>query len=435
MATAASPERRILLVDADAFFVAVARLEDPEGAGQAKLLVVGGAPGSRGVVCSASYEARRYGVRSAMSIAQAQRLCPGAMFVPVPGAACGRKSREISKVLARLSPIVEQASIDEWYLDLTGTDALYRGLTFAQVAHRIRDAVRAEAGLSISLGGGTNKLIAKLAVEHAKPRPGTSADGVFCVPPGGEQEFLLRLELGDIPLVGPRFRERLAEFGLVRVPDVIRLGLPELVRMIGERAAGWLWDRVHGVHRGVVEHRDRPRGISREETFSRDLTSDASLEGELLRLVVRAARDLRGRGLEARTISVKLRDADFRTRRASRTLPEPVIADRVIFDVARELLAKLRRARRAPSRLIGVALTNLEDAHDRQLALFDSWTGDESQRDRKLAETVDRVRQRFGVDAVVPARLTDRRESHRESPSARKREEPGASTKRRSPAT
>jgi DNA polymerase IV len=420
--TATPPhERRVLLVDADAFFVAVARLEDPEGAGKAKLLVVGGAAGSRGVVCSASYEARRFGVRSAMSIAQAQRLCPGAMFVPVPGAACGRKSREISKVLQKLSPIVEQASIDEWYLDLTGTEALYRNLTFAEVAHRIRDAVRADTGLSVSLGGGTNKLIAKLAVEHAKPRPERPAGGVYCVPPGDEQAFLLKLQLGDIPLVGPRFRERLAKFGLVRVPDVIALGRPDLGRVIGENAAAWLWDRVHGIHRGVVEHRDRPRGISREETFSCDLSSDAPLEAELLRLVVRAARDLRARGLEARTISVKLRDADFRTRRAGRTLREAVIADRVIFDVARELLKKLRRARRAPSRLIGVALTNLEDARDRQLAFFDDMTGDESLRDRKVAETVDRVRQRFGADAVVPARLTDRPVSRREGTPARGR--------------
>jgi DNA polymerase-4 len=321
---------------------------------------------------------------------------------------------------------VEQASIDEWYLDLTGTEALYRGLSFAEVAHRIRDAVREETGLPVSLGGGTNKLIAKLAVEHAKPRPERPADGVYCVPPGEEQAFLLRLQLGDIPLVGPRFRERLAKFGLVRVPDVIALGRPDLARLIGERAAGWLWDRVHGIDRGVVEHRDRPRGISREATFGKDLSSDAAIEAELLRLVVRAARDLRSRALEARTISVKLRDADFRTRRASRTVPGAVIADRVIFDVARELLAKLRRARRAPSRLIGVALSNLEFARDRQLAFFDDMTGDETLRDRKVAETVDRVRQRFGVDAVVPARLTDRPVSRREGTPA-----PGGADARR----
>src|SRR5215207_6928689 len=133
--------RRILLADADAFFVAVARLVDPDGAGRARLLIVGGAPGSRGVVCSASYEARRYGVRSAMPISRALRLCPGAMCVPVPRTACSTKSREIAAVLQRFAPVVECASIDEWYLDLTGTEGVYPGRTVEDVAISIRAAV------------------------------------------------------------------------------------------------------------------------------------------------------------------------------------------------------------------------------------------------------------------------------------------------------
>src|SRR4051794_35596495 len=133
--------RRILLVDADAFFVAVARLVDPEGAGRAPLLIVGGAPGSRGVVCSASYETRKFGVRSAMPISRALRLCPEALCVPVPGAACRAKHHEIRTVLERFSPVVQAASIDEWYLDLGGTERLYEGAPLDHVAHRIRDAV------------------------------------------------------------------------------------------------------------------------------------------------------------------------------------------------------------------------------------------------------------------------------------------------------
>ena len=148
--------RRILLADADAFFVAVARLVDPEGAGRASLLIVGGAPGSRGVVCSASYEARRHGVRSAMPISRALRLCPDATCVPIPRRACSNKSREIAAVLRRFAPVVECASIDEWYLDLTGADGVYPGRSLADVAASIRDAVREETGLSVSFGGGTS---------------------------------------------------------------------------------------------------------------------------------------------------------------------------------------------------------------------------------------------------------------------------------------
>src|SRR5512132_2692111 len=182
--------RRILLVDADAFFVAVARLVDPDGAGKARLLIVGGAAGSRGVVCSASYETRKFGVRSAMPISRALRLCPDAVCVPVPRRACGVKHREIRNVLERFTPAVQAASIDEWYLDLGGTERLYGGASLESIAHRIRDEVRAATGLSVSLGGGTSKLVAKLAVERAKPKPGTDANGVHVVAPGDELAFM-----------------------------------------------------------------------------------------------------------------------------------------------------------------------------------------------------------------------------------------------------
>ncbi|MBA3404608.1 MAG: hypothetical protein H0U13_08000, partial [Gemmatimonadaceae bacterium] len=238
--------RRILLADADAFYVAVARMIDPEGAGQAPLLIVGGSRESRGVVCSASWETRKFGVRSAMPIAQALRLCPNATCVPVPRKACSAKSAEIRSVLDRFAPSIEGASIDEWYLDLGGTEAVYHHEHLARTAHGIRDAVRAETGLSISIGGGTNKLIAKLAVERAKPKPGTGADGVHVVEAGTESEFLQTFALAEIPLIGPRFQERLATFGMVSVPDVLRHDVATLRQWFGRREADWLWDRVHG---------------------------------------------------------------------------------------------------------------------------------------------------------------------------------------------
>jgi DNA polymerase-4 len=400
--------RRILLADADAFFVAVARLVDPEGAGRSPLLIVGGTRESRGVVCSASYETRKFGVRSAMPISRALRLCPDALCVPVPMRACGEKSAEIRAVLERYAPVVEGASIDEWYMDLGGTEGVYHHEPLAETAHRMRAAVRAETGLTVSIGGGTNKLVAKLAVERAKPKPGTGADGVHIVAAGGEGDFMRTFALADIPMVGPKFQERLASLWMRTVPDVLQYDVAQLRLWLGEREADWLWDRVRGTDDGAVETGGEAKSISRDETFPRDIHDDGDLERELLGLVTRAAFDLRGDGLAARTITVRIRDMDFRTRSARRTLLEPVVSDRIIWKVARELLRKLRTSRRVPARLIGVALSSLaQDPKADQLALFE--TPDplaETAKDRGLARAVDRVRERFGPQGIHPASLT-----------------------------
>lgn len=404
-----TPPPRILHVDADAFFAAVARMVDPEGAGKSPLLIVGGTRGSRGVVCSASWEARQYGVRSAMPIARAEKLCPNAMFVPVPSKACGVKNREIRKVLERFTPIVEGASIDEWYLDMAGTEAVYHNESLRDTAHRIRAAVKRETGMSISIGGGTNKLVAKMAVERAKAKPGTTADGVHIVAPGAEAEFLRTFNLADIPMVGPKFQAKLSALGMITVPDLLKHDLVALKRMLGANAAEWLWDRAHGIGGEEVEgHGDR-KSMSRDETFPVDLSKDEDLERELLSLVTKAAYDLRQGGFTARTITVKLRDRDFRTRSARRTLAKPVVSDRVIMETAKELLQKLRRARRMPARLIGVALSSLsEDPGADQLTLFPSGGQQlETDRDLAIARTVDRVRKKFGAKGIVPGALIE----------------------------
>ena len=400
--------RRILLADADAFFVAVARMVDPEGAGKAPLLIVGGTAASRGVVCSASYETRAYGVRSAMPIARALRLCPNAMCVPVPGKACGVKSREIRKVLERFAPSVEGASVDEWYLDMGGTEQVYHNEPLEVTAQMMRAAVHRETALTISIGGGANKLVAKLAVERAKPKFGAS--GVHIVAPGTEEEFLRTFALAELPMVGPKFQEKLARLGMVTVPDVLAHDLPTLRRWLGDREAEWLWDRIRGVSDSPVEGGGESKSISRDETFAEDLSDDRDLERELLALVTRAAFDMRGDGLAARTITVRIRDMDFRNRSAQRTLGQPVVADRVIMGVAKQLFAKLRASRRVPARLLGVALASF--AHDPkadQLTLFASSAPPdplaETDRDRLVAHTVDRVRERFGAKGIIPASL------------------------------
>jgi len=410
-------EGRILLADADAFFAAVARAVDPEGAGKAKYLIVGGTRESRGVVCSASYEARQFGVRSAMSIAQALRLCPQAMCVPVPMKACGIKSREIRAVLARHAPVVEGASIDEWYMDLGGTERYYRNEPLRDTAHRMRSAVLQETNISLSIGGGANKLVAKLAAERAKPKPGTGADGVHIVPPGTEGEFLKTFTLAELPMVGPRFQERLKRLGMTTVIDALQYDVATLQQWLGERAGAWLWNRVRGIYEAHVEGRSRAKSLSRDGTFPRDINDDAELERLLLRFVTRAAKDLRGDAYTARTLTVKIKDYDFKLRSAQATFPSPVVSDRVMLEAGKQLLRKLRKARRVPARLLGVALSGLAaDPRADQLALFDERKSRlvESDKDRGLARAVDKVRAKYGDKAVVPASL-----SRKDSPETR----------------
>ena len=394
--------RRILLADADAFYVAVARLVDPEGAGKARLLIVGGAPERRGVVTSASYEARAYGVHSAMPMARAVRLCPGATVVPVPWEACADKGREIGAVLRRFTPAVEQASSDEFYLDLSGTERLYHDEPLATTAGRIREAVLADTTLSLSIGGATSKLVAKLAAGVAKPRPGAPSAGVHVVPPGAEAEFMLRFALGDLPSIGPKFQERLARLGLRTVRDVVGHERDTLVRWLGEREGEWLYERVRGQDAAPVEPDREAKSVSRDETFPADVDDDAALGGKLLALVDRASADLRDGGLAARTVTVKLRVADFTTRQASRTLSDPVRSDRAVYAVARQLLARLRAARRVPARLLGVALSQLGPADaEGQLSLLEREAGGiETERDRTISRVIDEVRGKFGPDAL-----------------------------------
>jgi DNA polymerase-4 len=403
--------RRILLADADAFYVSVARLVDPEGAGRASLLIVGGSPRGRGVVTSASYEARRYGVHSAMPMARAVRLCPEAMVVPVPWEACDRKSRHVRAVLERFAPLVETASSDEYYLDLSGTEALYKREPLEATARRIREAVLAETRLAVSIGGGTSKLLAKLAAGVAKPSGEGPGLGVFVVPAGEEGAFMRRFALAEIPFVGPRFQERLSARRLRTVDDALGAGRVQLISWLGEREGEWLWDSVRGVDRSEVSPGGDPKSISRDETFPEDMDDDQALLQELLELLDRATSDLREEGFLARTVTVRIRDRDFRDRQASRTLPQPVCSERAVFRVARELLARLRSARRTPARLLGVALSQLvrQDSPG-QLSLLAPEEGEavESEKDRKVAAVVDELRRRLGEGAVARGRTRER---------------------------
>jgi DNA polymerase IV len=398
-------ERRILLVDCDAFFVQVARLEDPEGAGRAPLLIVGGSATGRGVVTSASYEARAFGVRSAMPTAHALRLCPDATVVGVPRGSVTRRSREVRAALELVSPVVQAASVDEFYLDLTGTERLFGSETLEESAWRIRASVLERTRISVSLGGGTRRVIAKLAATPAKP------GGVHIVAPGTEQDFLNQLDLAQLPGVGPSLIDALARRGLVRVKDAVDVQEDWLQKWFGERRGAWLYRRVRGVDNSRVDPAERRKSISSERTFFRDLSLDDDLERRLIELSTSVGATLRKKGLRARTITVKLRDRDFRTRQHSLTVPEPIESNAVIHEVARGLLRELRAQRRVPARLLGVGLSGLGAPDGSlQLALFDeAVAGDsvsaESDRDRSISRAMDQLSDRFGYGAVVPGTM------------------------------
>lgn len=400
-----SPEggtpRRILLADCDSYFVRCAMLADPEGAGKAELLIVGGRADARGVVTSASYAARAFGVHAGMPMAAAVRLCPRAMVVPVPSEMVGAKHREVRAVLDRFAPVVEAASVDEFYLDLTGTERLYHHEPLEETARRIQAAVLEETGIALSLGGATQRILAKIAASVRKPM------GVFVVPPGGEGEFMRGFALADIPGIGPAFTEKLHQRGVVTVADVLALDEATLRLWLGDSRGRWLHSVARGRDPSAVSERAPQKSVSHERTFARDLVTDDEIEARLLALATETGASLRDSGHRARTVTVRVRDADFTDRSASRTLPEPLESDRALWAVARELLHSLRARHRGGVRLLGVGVSKLVREGEDDLVLFADQAV-ETERDRKLAEATDRLRERFGKGTVVPGRIVRR---------------------------
>ncbi|HEY3934314.1 MAG TPA: DNA polymerase IV [Gemmatimonadales bacterium] len=385
-------------VDLDAFFVEVCRQHQPE-LREVDLLIVGGRRESRGVVQSASYGARKFGVRSGMPIGQAARLCPDATFVRGEFTHYRTASRAVQQVIRRHAPVAVMTGLDEGYLDFAGTDLLFP-VSLLDQAEVIRNEISEASGLSCSIGIGPNRMIAKIASDYAKPR------AICEVRPGWERAFVAGLTLAALPGIGPRTAARLAERGLVDVAQIQAMPPDDLARLVGRDEALWLARRADGRGGTALRAHDLPKSVSRETTFNRDISSLDELDRVLLVLTSRVANQLREEGLVARTVVLKLRHGDFVTVTRRRTLDTPTALDAELLIPARALMEPAfaaARARRQGVRLLGIAATGLAPSD-----VGDLFEAPARLRQRELTSAVDRVRARFGFDAVHSGRVRPR---------------------------
>jgi DNA polymerase-4 len=383
------PPEPILHVDMDAFYASVEVLKDPSLRG--KPVAVGGA-GPRGVVMSASYEARRFGISSAMPSARARRLAPHAVFVPPDFTSYRAYAVRLREVLLSFTPLVEPLSLDEAFLDVGGATALFGEPP--ELARRIRERVRQELDLVCSIGVAPNKFLAKMASQAAKP------DGLIVVPAEGVVEFLHPLPVRALWGVGERTAEILGRLGVRTIAELATVPPRVLERTIGEVAAAHLLDLAVGRDDRSVIPYEAPKSVSHEETFARDLDEEDALLRELLRLSFKVASRLRAEGFRARTITLKARLASFATLTRSRTLADPTDSGHELYRVSAELLQKVPGGRKR-MRLLGVAASGLVSAGAEQLELVRTGRWEDAER------ALDRIERRFGRDAAIPAVLLD----------------------------
>ncbi len=407
--------RAILHVDMDAFYVSVELRSRPELRG--KPVVVGGT-GRRGVVAAASYEARRYGVHSAMSSVTARRRCPHAVFLPGDHALYTRVSTQVHEIFEAVTPLVEPLALDEAFLDVTGA---LRALGPAHtIGNGIRRRVHDELGIECSVGGATTKFLAKLASKAAKPRivggeirPGA---GVVLVPPGRELDFLHPLPVQALWGVGPTTLERLQRLGVRTVRDLADLPVTTLVHTLGQAQGRHLHDLAWAVDDRPVEAAREVKSIGHEETFASDRFTFDELHAELVRLADAVSARLRAHGTGARTVTVKLKFADFTLVSRAHTLPSPVATTAAILAAADELLAAIDL--RQGVRLLGVSVSNFGEPAEQlsfeallqpapsaapspgataaaAAAAAADWT--------TATDAIDAIRERFGVAAIGPA--------------------------------
>jgi DNA polymerase-4 len=393
-----APVRTILHVDMDAFYASVEQRRHPELRGQP---VIVGAPGARGVVAAASYEARVFGVHSAMPSVQARRLCPHAVFVPGDHEHYGEVSQRLMAVFTSFTPLVEAISLDEAFLDVTGSRRLHGD--GPAIGAKIRGAVLDQEGLTCSVGVAPSKFVAKLASEAAKPRVGAHGPepglGVKVVEAHEVLAFLHPLPVQALWGVGPKTLERLQGIGVHSIADLADLDERALLSTLGTANGAHLRQLALGLDDREVVPDHRPKSIGHEETFARDHHRLDTLQLELVRLGDSVAARLRAAGVAGRTVSIKVRFHDFRTITRSVTLPSAVATGPDVIRAAGDLLDRIDPS--SGVRLLGVHVSQLADGAARQLRLDDveapSWDD--------ATEAIDAIRARFGPGAIVPASL------------------------------
>ena len=397
----AARERTILHLDMDAFFASVEILRRPELRGRP--VVVGG-DGARGVVAAASYEARSFGVFSAMPSVRARRLCPGAVFIHGDYAHYSTVSKRIMDILRAVTPLVEPLSLDEAFCDVTGVLHSYPDVTM--LAQSLRDQIRAQEELECAVGVGASKFVAKLASKRAKPRIGPPGSGpgpgigVLVVNTAQQETFLHALEVRELWGVGPVMLRQLTSIGVVTVGDLAAIPQAVLVGRFGSGTGQHLYELAHGIDpRPVVPDR-ASKSVGHEETYSHDITVRAEANTEVLRLADATATRLAEHALVGRTVQLKVRFADFATITRSRTIDEPTSSGRTIGTAARQLLDGIDTSRGV--RLLGVTASNLSEAGGAQQLSLDV-DGDEMWSDTE--HVISQVRARFGADAIAPAAL------------------------------
>ncbi|HSM93632.1 MAG TPA: DNA polymerase IV [Anaeromyxobacteraceae bacterium] len=396
--------RTIVHLDLDAFFASVEQLDRPELRGRP--VIVGGTSG-RGVVCAASYEARRFGVRSAMPTARALRLCPEGIFLPPRFGRYSELSDRVFGIFRRYTPLVEGLSLDEAFLDVTASRALHG--SGADVARAVKRAVREECGLAVSAGIADVKFAAKIATDVGKP------DGLVEVPPGGTAAFLAPLPIARLWGVGPVTERALRRIGAVTIGDLARLPASAVAAAVGGSAAQHLKALAVGDDPREVTPDEEAKSVGAEDTFEEDLTGREALSRELLAQAVRVGRRLRGAGIEGDVVTLKVKYADFTLVTRRTTLAVPTDDDRAIFHAARGQLDRVDLAR--PIRLTGISVSGLVPAGASaapaggQLGLFAAPPAEdpEARRRRALNAAVDALRDRFGDGAVGPAELAGRK--------------------------
>ncbi len=374
--------KAILHIDLDAFFVSVEQAANPALKGKA--VVVGGNPEGRGVVASASYEARAYGIHAAMPLKTARRLCPPAIFLEADFPRYRAASHRFMSILADLTPSLEPAGLEEAYLDVTD---LNQGSPL-EIARRLKDRVRRELDLTASVGIASGKIVAKIASGRCKP------DGLLEIPPGGERGFLAPLPVSELPGVGRKTAQALAAMGIVTIGRLAEASLSVLRQTFGV-AGESLHRHANGIDESKVEIPGPAKSFSGEITFEKDTRDVPFLEAVLHHLSERVGAELRQDDRRARCVTLKVRYADFSTIARSRTVREAVDTDQIIFRVGRELLEKALAEQRKPLRLLGLRVSGLVEG-GRQLSLLDS----RAEKLRQLNQAMDHINRKYGAGAL-----------------------------------